>query len=380
MKLLEVTGISRSNGGARLMMHAVAAQQHDALHGYGIATAHTSAPYAERAEAGLYQRIWFQREPYRGSSVGNVVPAKIKQMYGLVAERDIVGVLDASGFAYSDQHNPRKTELLARLARRWKRRGKAVILLPQAFGPFSAPALRQHFAEVLAAADLVFARDPVSRDHVLDVRPSTDVRMAPDFTNLLPGRVTARSEALRGRVCVVPNYRMIDRTDVRTARAYRELLGRSVALLRERGVDPYVLLHESDRDADLAAELQAGTKGGVDVVVENDPLVLKAMIGGAHAVLGARFHGLVSALSQGVPCLAVGWSHKYAMLMEDYGCEDLLVDLFDPGRLTAQLDQVIPSAVREERSAALGRRGVALQEASRGMWKEVRGVLDASSS
>lgn len=373
MKALEITGISRLNGGAKLMLHAVADQRHDALHGFALATAHTAAPYHERAEAGLYQRIWFQREPYRGSIIGNAVPARLREMYGLVAERDVVGVLDASGFAYSDQHNPRRTALLARLAKRWKRLGKAVVLLPQAFGPFTSPALRRQFAEVLATADLVFARDPLSLDHALDVRPSADIRLAPDFTNLLAGRATPRTEALRGRFCIVPNYRMIDRTDARTADAYRVLLRRSVALLREYRVDPYMLIHESGRDVELAAEL-----GDVEVVAEDDPLVLKAMLGGAHAVLGARFHSLVSALSQGVPCIGVGWSHKYAMLMEDYGCADLLVDITDPRRFPAQLAEVVPAPARARRSAALAQRGAALYAASTAMWKEVRGVLDAS--
>ena len=46
---------------------------------------------------------------------------------------------------------------------------------------------------------------------------------------------------------------------------------------------------------------------------------LKSIIGNAHMAFGSRFHFLVAALSSGVPSMAVGWSHKYKELFDEFG-------------------------------------------------------------
>ncbi len=43
-------------------------------------------------------------------------------------------------------------------------------------------------------------------------------------------------------------------------------------------------------------------------------------------LIASRFHSLVFALSEGVPVLALGWSHKYQELLRPFGLENFVVD------------------------------------------------------
>lgn len=51
------------------------------------------------------------------------MPTGIREQYGIVLDKEINVVLDAAGFAYSDQWGPDLSEELARSSKRWKKQG-----------------------------------------------------------------------------------------------------------------------------------------------------------------------------------------------------------------------------------------------------------------
>ena len=46
---------------------------------------------------------------------------------------------------------------------------------------------------------------------------------------------------------------------------------------------------------------------------------VKSVIGSCDILLSSRYHALIAALSQQVPAVAIGWSHKYDELMAEVG-------------------------------------------------------------
>jgi polysaccharide pyruvyl transferase WcaK-like protein len=48
---------------------------------------------------------------------------------------------------------------------------------------------------------------------------------------------------------------------------------------------------------------------------------LRFLIGLCDYSVTSRFHAMISSLAVGVPCLVIGWSHKYQEVLERFGLE-----------------------------------------------------------
>lgn len=288
-----------------------------------------SAPYKKRAQLGFYQKLNFWRCHVQWGLVIGLVPGKIRSLFGIVSEREIDAVIDIAGFAYGDACALRNTLELADSCRRWKRQGTKVILMPQAFGPFTGAKIRHAIQSALRDADLIFARDSASFQHLHDLHPCSDkIFLAPDFTQLVEGQGCDPLMGEERQVCIVPNSRMIDKTSSADGAAYLALLVKLARQLRQDN-RVFFLIHEGEGDRQIADQVNRELGDSLPTIAEPDPLRTKGIIGRCDLVISSRFHALVSALSQGVPALGTGWSHKYQMLFEDYGFPEGLLDVRD---------------------------------------------------
>ena len=99
-------------------------------------------------------------------------------------------------------------------------------------------------------------------------------------------------------------------------------------------------------------------------------------MGASSATVGSRFHGLVSALSQGVPALAVGWSHKYQMLFEDYGFSEGLLNLHAPfDELHKKMDLLFNVTTKEKIVRMIKKNKENQEQQAQKMWDEVIAFL-----
>lgn len=286
-----------------------------------------------------------------------------------VLPSDVSLVLDISGFAYGDQWGPENALRAARYYMRIRRAGGRVVLMPQQLGPFDDERVREAFSMLSRSSDLIFARDRLSYECAASVVEDQSIlHQAPDFTVLQKGDHPANHE-MSGRVCIVPNYKMLQETSGATREAYPNFLSRCVRFLRQRDIEPVVLIHQfSGRDHDVVKSI---TGPDVTIFEEPDPLKVKGIIGTSPLMIGSRFHGLVSALSQGVPALGTGWSHKYAMLFDEFGCPENLLDPTLPDEeLESAFERVLGSG-RENLTATLRERRAAIESRVIDMWDKI---------
>nr|WP_286197399.1 polysaccharide pyruvyl transferase family protein [Variovorax boronicumulans] len=374
---VEVLGIWPHNKGALLMLEAIRERFRQELPQARLAVPF-SWPAEQRLALGLH--CTYPREHGRVDTarLSDLLPSRWRKGVGLLSPRDVDVVLDASGFAYGDYWGlPKLQHRLLRVARHWKTPARTLILLPQALGPFEAPGIAAAWREAQRSADLVYVRDRASWAFVeaAGAQGTGNVRLSPDFTNLLHPALPDRLAAVQGAFLVIPNERVVGRDTGRRA-AYLQFLRSCAERFLATGRKVLLLVHEGAGDRRLALELNALLPRPVDVIDEPSPLVTKAVIGAAYATVSSRYHGLVSALSAAVPSAACGWAHKYGELMSDHGCAHLNIDLSsDAAHWSHQLDQLEQAAQSDSIRTALRAAAQQQQHRSQEMWAEVFSLL-----
>ena len=225
----------------------------------------------------------------------------------------------------------------------FSKKGRRLFLLPQALGPFTNEWSRKAMQLVYSEADAIYAREGVSYNYAAKVLNNTDkLHMEPDFTCLCkPQSSTIVCLPKKSYVLIIPNARMIDKTDGEVSSAYMPFMLTLIRHLQEKGENVCFLNHEGVGDVNIMEEMNELLKTPIPIYSGLSGVEVKAIIKDAKLLISSRFHGVVSGLSQGVPTLCTSWSHKYKELMRDYQCEAGLIDSLDCSNGVSILDDAL---------------------------------------
>ncbi|WP_028771775.1 polysaccharide pyruvyl transferase family protein [Shewanella waksmanii] len=331
--MIEIKGSQFVNKGAELMVHAVIQQIKQRWpEAELVMAANPNSPYVERAKLGAYQKLSLRKNIVDLNIISYKLPKKfrhwLKHKWGIITEADITHVFDASGFAYGDQWGSLTIKALAGEISRSKAHGQTYIFLPQALGPFTRTKDVSYLKRVLPEADLICAREDSSFKHVRDlIGDSPNLYKFPDFTNLVKGVLPEYFVDGQDKVLIIPNSNMISSRNNHSAwkENYLRVLNEAVSVVESRGLKAVLLNHEGTGDGEICDQVNQAAGGRLELIHEPNPLKVKGIIGASHAVICSRFHGCVSALSQGVPCIGTSWSHKYERLYEEYLQSECLI-------------------------------------------------------
>ncbi|HNS32380.1 MAG TPA: polysaccharide pyruvyl transferase family protein [bacterium] len=312
--------------------------------------------------------------------VSGYLPQAVRRSLKILTYRDVDIILDTSGFAYSDELGSSYTEKTASSIVRWKKCGIRIILLPQAFGPFLSPAIKTAFAAIAENSELIFVRDNESMAHITSLAlKKINLKKAPDFTNLIEGIIDERYSDKKKRICIIPNYQMIKKTEKQDGIKYTSLLGKLIKYLFENGENPFFLIHGGRKDFLLSKEISREIKNS-EIVQEENPLIIKGIIGCCKAVISSRYHGIISGLSQGVPTFGTKWSHKYNALFNEY---DFPEGLFSVNLDERQIKKLACFICRENELEDARRRimraSLAQKKLAEEMWNEVFKIINKQS-
>ncbi len=388
---IEIKGVQFSNKGAELMLIAILEQLDKELAEYQITLSPgTHLPYQKRARLGAWQKLSFRRGNIDLTGLFGKLPTKLRNLlkrYGIVTEKDVDVILDASGFAYGEQWGAKSLKHTAKEVTRFQQQGKKYIFLPQALGPFTSNEVQQLAIKVFAKANLVFPRDDKSYRAVTELLSNEKVihvKQAPDFTCLVEPKPLANEAQGKDDekvVCIIPNNKMVSTFHHKKAgddeQSYIHFLVQAGKYYQQQGWNVVLLNHEGKEDQQICQKIaQELSDNNNEVVIKDDlsAVGIKAYIGSVDAVLSSRFHGCVSALTQGIPCLSTSWSHKYQMLFQEYGVGKNVLDFKIDDKELEQTLVLFNDSLSSQKTQCL-EHAEKVKKHTRNMWQQVFSTL-----
>lgn len=280
----------------------------------------------------------------------------------------VSAVVDASGFAFGDAWGIHTAHWLGRKYQQWRMNDIDVVLLPQAFGPFTGESYRRVAKEALLNANVIYARERSSYEHLVDLGlPSDRCKIAPDITLGEASRDSIiAAESRVPRLVIVPNWNLAVRG---SAAKYMDTLVSAVKWARSHGIEPVGLLHEGDRDLQLLQRI--AEEAPLEIISNLTGWQTKDYIGKSKIVLSGRYHAVLAALATNTPVVTHSWSHKYEQVLAQFGVSEWMKSPTDSAATNEGLDALVQHGTPE----VVGIRLDSLSQEVQTMWSEIAGVL-----
>jgi len=317
---------------------------------------------------------------YRGFAIfyyfGNLIKYLRKSYRGQLPIEKIDAVMDISGFAYSDQWGEKAVYNVNTLIDYFKKNKAEYYFLPQAFGPFSGKKMRKGMIDAIKKAKYISARDKVSYNMLIELIDTDKIHMNPDITISLGATKTKGRVLKSDYVCIVPNERMLDQgKEFWHGNSYLDYLKKAITIqLTSTENHVFIVVHDKGAGDTMLAKKVASLykeETRVELLFEDDPIALKSILGKSKLVIGSRFHALVSSLSQNIPSVALGWSHKYQMLFEEYGIEKYAFEKPKDDLFKENLELLVDEGKRKALIEKIRNTNILLKEKNDEMWNEI---------
>ncbi len=255
---------------------------------------------------------------------------KVNESKTILSKTDIV--IDISGFALSSNWGPISTLFYLSRIKTAKRNGAKVFLMPQSFGPFKYNKIIQFFIDrelenSLRLADLIYAREKEGYILLTEKYGLRNVELSPDLVlqnsgiNLsniyskVPSQINI--DIRNNSVAIVPNMRNFEHGN---KEEIIELYKKSVEKLLSLGKNIYLIRHSCEDI--VACEIIKSlfpNNGDVILLVDDYSCIdYENIVRKFDFILASRYHSIVHAYREGIPCIALGWATKYHELLERY--------------------------------------------------------------
>lgn len=228
-------------------------------------------------------------------------------------------------------------------------------LMPQSFGPFDYKGWKGRIIKILSkrflpVSNTIYARENQGYEllnktyHLKNTVLSADMVLKNKSIDLKNVFLVERAESISieisdKAVCIIPNvqnFRYLDKSKI------TEMYQMIINHLLEQNYSIYFLRHSAE-DLDLCNSIKSLFSDDDHVIIiseDFDCIQINSILKKFKFIIASRYHSIVHAFKNYVPCLAIGWSEKYCSLLELVHQKDYLIDIretIDPVKLINKL-------------------------------------------
>lgn len=275
---------------------------------------------------GVYKCIWRFKGKIKNKQKNKLLIPKLEEILN-----DTYAIVDISGYALSSQWGIISSMIYLSRIILAKKYGIKVYIMPQSFGPF----LYKNIFKVIISSlikkymkypEVIYTREKEGYKFLHDeyklknVKKSYDLVLLNkniDLSNIYKTSLQFMDYKNAKDIAIVPNMRNFDHGNTEQIMLVYEAIikkvtdiGKTVCLVRHsyEDIEACKMIKERFIDNDKVILI-------VDDMscMEFDELVKKF-----DFLIGSRFHSIVHAYKNGVPCIAIGWATKYHELLETF--------------------------------------------------------------
>lgn len=251
-------------------------------------------------------------------------------------------ILDISGFNLSSLFSLRSNDYYLKIIDYSRKCGIPVILLPQSFGPFdygrTSSLYIQNIREILQYPNLIFAREQSGYDLLTKQLNLKNIFLSHDLVlqnkkmhwqSIFETGNTPKSDVeipTANNVAIIPNRKIIEKCPHHDIfLLYRRMITTLLQLKKRI----YLISHSSE-DNCICKKIKEDFTTESSVVLlpqEFSCYDFERIITCFDYVIASRFHSIIHAFKNNVPCLGLGWAEKYQELFQNVGQQDYVIDM-----------------------------------------------------
>lgn len=248
---------------------------------------------------------------------------------------------DISGYSFSSEWSALNSVKYLYRIQIMKKKKIPMIIMPQSFGPFHYAKFWKIYIKRLASGLLkypmaIYAREEESYKELTSQYKLDNLYLSVDMV-LLGGEVNRDEiykekiqpkhfEILENSVGIIPNKKVLEHSkEEEIINLYKGIIDR----LLQIGRNIYIVQH-STPDQEFCKKLKEIYKNHKKVYLiedELDCLDYDELVAQFDYVVASRYHSIVHAYKRHIPCIAVGWSYKYQVLLKHFSQLDYLIDV-----------------------------------------------------